>query len=389
MAEAKKTFIPFYRPYLDEREVEEVADTLRSGWLTSGPKVERFEAEFAAYVGARRAIAVNSCTAGLHLALAAAGIGEGDEVITTPFTFCSTVNVVLHQRARPVLADICLDDYNIDPQEVERRITPRTRAIIPVHYAGQPCRQDELLDVARRRSLLVVEDAAHAVGAEYKGRRVGSLGDVTAFSFYATKNLTTGEGGMVTTGDDALAERIRLLSLHGLSHDAWGRYSEKGSWYYQVLAPGFKYNMSDIQAAIGIHQLAKLEGSIAARQRWASLYDRCFQDVGEVATPRVRAEVRHAWHLYVIRLEVERLTIDRARFIELLRERGIGTSVHFIPIHFHPWYRENLGYGPGDFPQAEAAYQGVVSLPLYPQMTGEQVTRVAETVIEVVRAHRR
>ncbi|MFQ5878804.1 MAG: DegT/DnrJ/EryC1/StrS family aminotransferase [Dehalococcoidia bacterium] len=382
-------FIPYYVPSLDQAEVDEVVDTLRSGWLTTGPKVGRLEEAFGAYVGAGHALAVSSCTAGLHLALAALGIGPGDEVITSALTFCATANVVVHLGARPVLADITSDDYNLDPADLERRITPRTRAVVPVHYGGQPCRMDEVMAIARRHNLAVVEDAAHAVGAQYRRRRIGAIGHATAFSFYATKNMTTGEGGMVTTGDAALAQRVRLLSLHGLSHDAWRRYTDKGSWYYEVLAPGYKYNMTDIQAALGIHQLQKLEGFLAARQRYADLYRRYLADAEEVVLPAARPEVHHAWHLYAIRLETARLTIDRARFIELLRERGIGTSVHFIPVHLHPWYRQQYDYREGDFPNAEAAYRGLVSLPLYPRLGDEGVARVAAAVADIVRRHRR
>lgn len=385
----KEGFIPFFVPSIGQEEIDEVVETLRSGWLTSGPRVARLEEAFRAYVGSGQAVAVSSCTAGLHLALAALGIGPGDEVVTSTLTFCSTANVVVHLGARPVLADIGLDDYNLDPADLERRLTPRTRAVIPVHYGGQPCRMDEILAIARQHKLAVVEDAAHAVGAEYRGRRIGVLGDAAAFSFYATKNMTTGEGGMVTSDDPALAERVRLLSLHGMSRDAWGRYTDQGSWYYEVLAPGYKYNLTDIQAALGIHQLKKLEGFLGVRQRYADLYRRHLAGVEGVVLPAARPEVRHAWHLYPIRLEAERLTIDRARFIELLRERGIGASVHFIPVHLHPWYREQYGYKRGDFPQAEAAYQGLVSLPLYPLLGEEGLARVAEAVADIVRQHRR
>ncbi len=365
-----------------------MVDTLRSGWLTAGPKVRRFEESFREYVGSGQAVAVNSCTAGLHLALVACGIGEGDEVITTPLTFAASVNVILHQRARPVLADICPDDYNLDPEQVERRITPRTRAIMPVHFGGQPCRMDELLDIARRHGLRVIEDAAHALGARYRGRPVGSLGDATVFSFYPTKSITTGEGGMLTTDDEELAECVRLLSLHGLSHDAWDRYTAKGSWQYRVLAPGFNYVMSDIQAAIGIHQLARLEEFQATRHRYAQEYSRRLADVPGLTTPTAREEVVHAWHLYVIRLDGSELSVGRDRFVEELRGRGIGTSVHFIPIHYHPYYAEALGYCRGDFAVAEGVYEGLVSLPLYPRMQESDVVRVAEAVRETLRAGR-
>lgn len=382
-------FIPYCLPTLDDSEIDEVVDTLRSGWLTTGPKVARFEEAFRQYAGSAHALAVNSCTGGLHLSLAALRIGAGDEVITTTLTFCATANVAVHLGATPVLADITLDDYNIDPADVERRITPRTKAIMPVHYAGQPCRMDEIMDIAERHNLAVIEDAAHAVGAEYKGRRIGDIGHATSFSFYATKNMTTGEGGMVTTNDDELAERVRLLTLHGMSHDAWDRYSDKGSWYYEVLAPGYKYNMMDLQAALGLHQMEKLESFIEERQKQASLYQRYLGDVEEIILPVSRPDVRHVWHLYAIRVVADRLTIGRGEFIEELRERGIGTSVHFIPIHCHPWYREQYGYKQGDFPNAEAVYEGLISLPLYPRLGEEGVARVSQAVRDVVSKHRR
>lgn len=365
-----------------------MVDTLRSGWLTAGPKVRRFEESLREYVGSQHAVAVNSCTAGLHLALAACDIGEGDEVITTPLTFAATVNVILHQRARPVLADVCPDDYNLDPEQVERRITPRTRAILPVHFGGQPCRMNELLDIARRHGLRVIEDAAHALGARYRGRPVGSLGDATVFSFYPTKSITTGQGGMLTTDDEELARRVRLLSLHGLSHDAWDRYAAQGSWQYQVLAPGFNYVMSDVQAAMGIHQLARLEEFQATRQRYAREYTCHLAGLPGLITPTVRDEVVHAWHLYVIRLDGSQLSVGRDRFIEELRGRGIGTSVHFIPIHYHPYYAQGLGYCRGDFPVVEAVYEGLVSLPLYPRMQESDVVRVAHAVRDTVCARR-
>jgi dTDP-4-amino-4,6-dideoxygalactose transaminase len=321
--------------------------------------------------------------------LAAAGIGEGDEVITSPLTFCACVNVVVHQRAKPVLADIRIDDYNLDPEQVERRITPRTRAIMPVHYGGQPCRMDELLEIARRHDLIVIEDAAHAVGARYRDRPVGTLGDVTVFSFYATKNMTTGQGGMVTSEREELAERVRLLRLHGMSAGAWKRYEAGGSAFYEVLAPGFNFAMTDIQAALGLHQLDRLEGFLSARERYAQEYSRRFAGLAGVVVPHVRREVRHAWHLYVLRLEPERLTIDRDEFVEELRRRGIGTSVHFIPIHYHSFYKDGFGFSRGDFPQAEAAFEGLVSLPLYPLMSEADVARVADAVEEIITSHQR
>jgi len=385
---AREEFLPFCLPDIGGDEIEEVVQVLRSGWITTGPRTQEFERRFAEYVGARHAIAVSSCTAALHIALAAIGIGPGDEVITSPLTFCSTANVIIHLGGTPVFADIG-EDYNVDPAEIQRRITPRTKAIIPVHYSGQPCRMDEILACAQEHDLQVIEDAAHAVGAKYRGRMVGTLGDVTAFSFYAIKNMTTGEGGMITTDHDRLAEGMRPLSLHGISRDAWNRYTREGSWYYEVVSAGFKCNMTDVQAAIGLHQLARLNRFLEARRRYAALYDEAFAEIPEILTPIVNSEVCHAWHLYVIQLDLERLTIDRAQFIEALCAENIGTSVHFIPVHLHPYYRETFGFKPGDYPKAERVYERIISLPLYPRMTQKDVQDVIDAVTRIVRRHRK
>ena len=381
--------LPFCQADIGEDEIAEVVDTIRSGWLTTGPKTRRFEEQFRDYVGSKFAVAVSSCTAGLHLMLMAAGIGEGDEVITTPLTFCATVNVILHQRAKPVLADICLDDYNIDPEQVERKITPRTKAILAVHYAGQPCRMDQLFDIARRHNLLLFEDAAHASGAQYRGRPVGSLGDATAFSFYVIKNMTTGEGGMVTTDNPELEDKVRLLRLHGMSHDAWKRYDAKGSWYYEVLAAGLNYKMTDVQAALGLHQLRRLDGFIERRAQIVADYNRRLAHLPELTLPTAREEVRHAWHLYPIWLHNEQLSIGRDQLIEELKERGIGTSVHFIPIPYHPFYQQTLGVRQGDFPNTDRLFAGILSLPLFPRMTDADVARVGDAVEEIIVNHRR
>ncbi len=388
------SFIPFHVPSIGDEEVREVEATLRSGWLTTGPRTARFEREFAEYVGAPHALAVNSCTSALHLALAALGVGPGDEVITTPLTFCATVHTIRHTGATPVLADIG-PDGNIDPNEVERRITNRTRAIVPVHLAGLPCEMHDLWKLARSRDLYVVEDAAHAVGARYRNRLIGAAApgdepasDAVAFSFYATKNLTTGEGGMVTTPFATLDKKMRELALHGTSRGAWDRYTEKGNWYYEVVEGGFKYNLSDLQSAIGIHQLRKLEDFIKTRTRYADLYYRELGDLEEIELPPDNSCCRHAWHLYAIRLNLERLRIDRKEFIVQLHQRGIGTSVHFIPIPLHPFFAR-LNLAGADCPVARALYPRLVSLPLYPAMTEEQVHYVARTVREVVQSARR
>ncbi len=380
----RETFLPPFSPYLGEEEWNEVLDTLKSGWITMGPKTRTFEQLFAEYVGSRYAIAVSSCTAGLHLALVAGNIGPGDEVITTPLTFCSTANVVVHQGAVPILVDVRADTFNIDPEQIRNKLSPRTRAVIPVHLGGQPCEMDEIRAVAQEHELMVVEDAAHATGAKYRDRMIGTIGDVTVFSFYAIKNLTTGEGGMITTEDEQLAERMRMLRLHGISSDAWKRYSAEGSWYYEVLFPGYKYNMTDIQASLGIHQLARQEDFLEVRQRYAQMYNDAFRDLPAITPPVVKDHVRHAWHLYIVRLDLERLTVDRAQFMEALRRENIGTSVHFIPLHLHPYYRQRFAFNKGDFPVAESLYESFVTLPLYPKMSVHDVHDVIAAVRKVV-----
>lgn len=393
----REDFLPFALPSIGEEEIAEVVDSLRSGWITTGPKVKRFEGEFAQYIGCDHAIAVNSCTAALHIALTALGIGPGDEVIVPTLTFCSTANVVVHVGARPVLVDVGAD-FNMSPEEILRAITPRTKAIVPVHYSGQPCNLAAVYDIARTHRLAVIEDAAHAVGAEYDQRKIGasshaqllgSANHVVCFSFYATKNLATGEGGMIATADAELAERMRLLSLHGMNRDAWKRYTSAGSWYYEVLEAGYKYNMTDIQASLGIHQLKKLDRFIDTRAKYAGLYSKAFADVPEVEIPLVHPHRKHAWHLYVIRLAIERLTVDRAQFIDELRARNIGASVHFIPVHLHSYYRERFGYRPGDFTQAEHLYERIVSLPLFPGMRESDVHDVIRAVRDVIATNRR
>jgi dTDP-4-amino-4,6-dideoxygalactose transaminase len=387
-------YIPFHVPTIGEEEIREVTDTLRSGWLTTGPKTARFEEEFSRYVGAPHALAVNSCTAGLHLALAALGIGPRDEVITTPLTFCATVNTILQTGAAAVLADV--DEYgNIDPASIAKRINKRTRAILPVHLAGNPCRMDEIWSLASDHGLMVVEDAAHAAGTRYRGHPIGG-GDpegkrashAVAFSFYATKNLTTGEGGMVTTHSPQVYETMKTLCLHGISKDAWKRYAKQGNWFYEVTACGFKYNLSDVQSAIGIHQLRKLEAFTETRAQYAAMYNSALEGIGELELPGTTPGGRHAWHLYVLKLNLPRLNLDRAAFIERLREKGVGASVHFIPIPLHRAYAGDARLAADTCPVAMAQYPRMVSLPLYPAMRPEQVLRVADAVKDVVRAGR-
>ena len=384
-------FIPFCLPEIDEDEINEVVATLRSGWLTTGPRTAQFEAEFKNYVGAKHTLAVNSGTAALHLSLAALGVGPGDEVITTPLTFCATINVILHVGATPVLADIG-PDGNIDPSSIASQIRNRTRAILPVHFAGAPCDMDAIWSLAKKHDLFVVEDAAHAAGTLYNGKHVGSTcfpSDAVAFSFYATKNMTTGEGGMIVANSEAVATRMKMLALHGISKDAWNRYGEGGSWYYEVMENGFKYNLTDIQSAIGIHQLRKLERFVERRTQYAGIYSRALGDFEELELPEPVRNGRHSWHLYVLRLNLDLLTIDRARFISELKSRHIGASVHFIPIFEHPFFEEWASLPRNSCPRCSDLFPRLISLPLYPSMTEAEVQYIASAVGEIVMKFRK
>ncbi|MDP8922571.1 MAG: DegT/DnrJ/EryC1/StrS family aminotransferase [Chloroflexota bacterium] len=381
--------LPFHRPCVEDDEIAEVVDALRGGWLTTGPRCRRFEQELAAYVGAKHAVAVNSATAALHLALEAIGLRAGDEVIVPTYTFTATAEVVLYFGARPVLVDVDRRTLNLDPAAVEAAIGERTRAIVTVDMGGVPCDYDALGAIAARHNLIIVDDAAHAIPSRYKGRMIGSVADLTAFSFYVTKPLATGEGGMLVTDDDDYAERARIMRLHGMSRDAWKRYTAEGSWYYEVVAPGFKYNLTDLAAALGLRQLAKQDRFRAERARVAARYDAAFRDWPELEVPFVPDDVETSWHLYILRLELDRLRVDRARVIEALAAENIATSVHFIPLHLHPWYREQYGFVPESFPSAYAEYRRAISLPIFPGMTDEDVEDVIAAVHKVVGHYRR
>jgi dTDP-4-amino-4,6-dideoxygalactose transaminase len=385
---SRTTFLSFSPPNLGPEEIAEVVDTLKTDWITTGPKARRFEQEFATFVGAEAALAVFSATDALQVGLAALGVGPGDEVITTTMTFCSTVHVIEHLGARPVLVDVEPDTLCIDPREVERALSARTKGILPVHLYGHPCELDALLDLARARNLFVLEDAAHSLPARYRKRMVGTIGTATAFSFYATKNMTTAEGGMLTGSRD-LIDRARVWSLHGMSRDAHERYSSKGSWYYEVVLPGFKCNMTDVHAAIGLQQLKKLPAFQVRRRQVVKAYDSAFSTLPELETPTERAGVESAWHIYPLRLNLDQLTIDRNRFIEELKARNIGTSVHFIPVHVHPYYRDKYGFRPEDFPVAWREFHRLMSLPLHPRLSDQDVADVVEAVGDVVRQYRR
>lgn len=381
--------VPFHLPSIGEEAIRAVAETLKSGWITTGPKTRCFEEVFARFIGVRHAVAVSSCTAALHLCLEAAGLKEGDEVLVPTLTFAATAEVVVYFRAKPVLVDVEPSYFNLSVEDAARKITARSKAVIPVHFAGHPCGMDSILELAATHGLTVIEDAAHAIPAKYKGQNIGTLSPMTAFSFYATKTLTTGEGGMVTTNDASLAGRIGLMRSHGMSRDAWKRYSAEGTWRYEITEAGYKYNLTDPQAALGIVQLSHCNEMQRRRGEIAETYERGLSSLAAYRTPQIANDVQHAWHLYVVLIEPSALRIHRDQVIEELRQRGIGTSVHFIPLHLHHYYQRIWGYRPGDFPIAEAYFDRCVSLPIYPRMTNEDVDYVIEALHDIYRRFRR
>jgi perosamine synthetase len=384
------SFIPFHRPSLGREEAEEVLKVLATGWLTTGAVAQRFEREFAAYIGCKYAVAVNSATAALQLGLDAIGLRPGDEVLVPTYTFTASAEVVTYFGARPVLCDSVPAGFNIDPEDVKQKITSRTRAIIPVHIAGQACELDSLHRVAKHFSLHVIEDAAHALPAWYRGSRIGAVSELTAFSFYATKTITTGEGGMLTTDNPEYAERAAMMRLHGISGDAWKRYAKEGSWYYEVVDAGYKLNLPDVLAALGVAQLAKCDRFWRRRSEIAALYRQRLTDFEELELPPGCDDTdQHSWHLFIIRICHDALQLTRNEFIDELKRSGIGTSVHFIPLHSHPFYQKRFGYRPGDFPNAEDAYSRSISLPLFPAMTEGDVKSVLKAIEKIICAHRK
>jgi len=386
----RSTFLPFARPSIGDEEIAELIDTLKSGWITTGPKVEKFTAAFCEYVGGRYGVPVSSATAGLHVALLALGIGPGDEVITTPMTFVATLNTIVHCGGVPVLADIDAATLNIRVEEIEKKLTPRTRAIVPVHYVGQPVDLDPILELAAARRIAVLEDAAHAVGAEYKGRRIGSFPTTSVFSFHPNKNMTTGEGGIVVTDDEEVFEKASLLKFHGMDKESWKRFAKSGSPRYDVALPGFKYNMMDIQAALGLHQLRRLEGFLAERERLAARYDAALEGVvGLILPQRVPYPVRHAWHLYTPLVDVDRLSIDRDRFMSALKERNIGTGLHYSAAHEFSYYAQRFGWRPEDFPEAHFVSERIVSLPLFPGLSAADQDDAIEAIRDVLEEYRK
>jgi dTDP-4-amino-4,6-dideoxygalactose transaminase len=382
-------FLPFAKPDLQADEIDEVVAVLKSGWLTTGPRVQKFEAALKDYLGAPHVLAVSSATAGLHLAVLGLGLQPGDEVITTPLTFAATLNTIVLGGGVPVMVDVDPATHNIDADLVAAKIGPRTKAIMPVHFAGLPVDLEPLYALADKHGLRIIEDCAHAIHADYKGRRLGSFGDTQVFSFHPNKNMTTGEGGIVVTRDAALAKSVAVNRFHGIDRDAFNRFSKAGSQIYDVIAPGFKYNMMDIQAAIGLHQLKRLDGFIAARRALAERYNELFADWNSLTRPQPAPFAhRHAWHLYTVLIEEHACGIDRDSFIAAMKDRNIGLGLHYTAAHLFSYYRERFGYKPGDFPHAERIGAAIVSLPLFPTMTTAEQDRVVETIRDVFKAAR-
>lgn len=379
----RETFLPFFKPEIDENEINAVTEVLKSGWLTTGPNVLKFEEIIKQFTGVKHAIAVNSCTAGLHIMLDALDIKQGDEVITTPFTFTATANVIVHLGGKPVFVDIEEDTYNIDPEEIRKAITSKTKAIMIVHYAGHSCDMDKIMSIASEYKIPVVEDCAHAIDCYYKGKHVGNFGAGGVLSFYANKNLTTGEGGMILTNDDEIAEKARILRLHGISKDAWKRYSQSGKWYYEVEKCGYKYNFPDILAVIGIEQFKKFKRFQSRRKEIVQRYNEGLKELNVFKLPSNKEYNTHAYHIYPIVLKEN--NIDRGKFIEDLTAENIGLSVHFIPLHLQPYFQKTFGYKLGDFPVSEKIYSGLITLPLFPLMTNDDVDYVISSIKKVLK----
>ncbi|NIM12125.1 MAG: aminotransferase class I/II-fold pyridoxal phosphate-dependent enzyme [Candidatus Aminicenantes bacterium] len=380
----RKDFLVFGSPLIENDEIEEVVKSMKCGWIGTGPKVQRFEEMFKEYKGVKYAMALNSCTAALHLSLNVIGIQPGDEVIVPTMTFASTANAVIHSGGKPVLVDCQKATMNIDPQQIEAKITPKTRAIIVVHFAGRPCEMDDIMEIARKHGLKVIEDCAHTIEAQYKGKDTGLFGDIGCFSFYVTKNIITGEGGMAITNNEAYADKIKVLALHGMSKDAWRRFSDEGYKHYQVVYAGFKYNMMDIQAAMGIHQLPRVESYWKRRKEIWNIYNEAFKDLPVFLPAPVPDYIKHSYHLYTLLPDIHRLGITRDRFLDEMTKRNIGVGVHYIALHLHPYYQQTYGYKEGDFPNAEWISQRTVSLPLSPKLTDRDVNDVIEAVKDTI-----
>ncbi len=380
-----RKFIPYGKQYIDEEDIQAVVEVLRGDYITTGPKIDELENKLKEYTGAKYAVAVSNGTAALHAACFAAGIGPGDEVITSPMTFAASANCILYMGARPVFADIDPLTYNIDPKEIERKITDRTRAIIPVHFTGQPCDMDEILKIAEKHGLAVIEDGAHALGAAYKGKRIGEIGSMTIFSFHPVKHITTGEGGAVTTNDRTLYEKLLMFRTHGITRDKGTMSGDDGPWFYEQQFLGYNYRITDIQAALGVSQMKKLEGFLEKRRSYAALYDSLLYSINGVTLPHQAEYSSSAWHLYIVKLDIHRLAMGRREIFEELRKRNIGANVHYIPVYYHPYYK-GIGYEKGLCPVAEALYERIITLPLYPTMKAEDICYIVGNLIDILRS---
>ena len=387
MSIQRKNFLIFGSPLIEQPEIDEVVVALKSGWLSTGPKVKKFEEMFREYKGGKFAIAVDSCTSALQLSMLAIGIKQGDEIILPTMTFAATANAVIHAGGIPVFVDCQRDTMNMEPEDIIRKITSKTKAIITVHFAGRPCNMDAIMDIAERRCLKVVEDCAHAIEAEYHGKKTGTFGDLGCFSFYVTKNITTGEGGMVITNNPEYEEKIKILAQHGMTKDAWHRFSDEGYKHYQVVYSGYKYNMMDLQAAIGIHQLPRIDKYWERRKSIWVRYNEAFNDLPLFMPAPVEPNAKHAYHLYTPLLDIDNLKITRDQFLDETTKKNIGVGVHYIALHLHPYYQDAFGYKRGDFPNAEWISSRTVSLPLSPKLTGEDVKDVTDAVVEIIKSN--
>lgn len=385
----RENFLPYGTQWLDNDEIEEVIDSLKSSWITTGPKMKLFEDNFKSYIGSKHAISVNSGTAALHICTSAIGINPGDEVITTPLTFVASANCVVYRGGTPVFADIKKDTYNIDPIEIRKKITPKTKAIIPVHFAGQPCDMDEISEIAVENDLYVIEDAAHAIDAEYKGKKIGNISDLTIFSFHPVKNITTAEGGMVTTNNDDFNDKLLMFRTHGISRDAVERFGKSGGFYYDMQYLGFRYNLSELHASLGIHQLKKLKTFQNRRREIVKLYFRELQNLEEISLPFIKENIKHSWHLFVIQLNLEKLKVDRDYIFKALKEENIGVNVHYIPVHYHSYYQKKFGLKEGILPNVEELFPRVLTIPLFPKMSDDDAYDVINALEKVVKYYKK
>jgi UDP-4-amino-4,6-dideoxy-N-acetyl-beta-L-altrosamine transaminase len=385
----RKEFLPYGTQWLNEKEINEVIDSLKSSWITTGPKMRLFEENFKEFKGSKYAVAVNSGTAALHISTSSININPGDEVITTPMTFVASANCVVYRGGTPVLADIKKDTCNIDPDEIKKKITSRTKAIIPVHFAGQPCDMDEICEIAEENNLYIIEDAAHAIDAEYKGKKIGNISDLTIFSFHPVKNITTAEGGMVTSNNEELNEKLLMFRTHGISKDAIKRFGKEGGFYYDMKYLGFRYNLSELHSSLGIHQLNKLNAFQNRRRELVRIYNRELDSIEGIKIPYVKSNIKHSWHLYIIQLDLEKLNVDRDHIFKAMREENIGVNVHYIPIHYHSYYQEKFGLKRGILPNVEWLFPKIITIPLFHKMSDNDVYDVINALEKVIKYYRK